>query len=1097
MKLLFLTNACRHKRGAAFAKLLRIMKLTTFFMLVACLYAKADGYSQKISLSLQNASVESVFKMIGEQSDYSFLYTNKVVSRARPVNISVKNASIEEVLNICFQGQGLTYTIFEKTIIIKLKKAGAKTNELPKQEKLTPPPIDIKGRMLTEKGEPLAGVTVRLKGTSIGTSTNNDGDFDIQVPDSKSVLEFSYVGYTNISLTVGDKTQVSVSMVPDNKSTGDVVVIGYGTQRKSDVTSAVASVKKGNFVSGAVRDPAQLIQGKVAGLTIATPSGDPTAQSQILLRGTATLATSTQPLILIDGIPGDLNTVAPDDIESIDVLKDGSAAAIYGTRGTNGVILITTRKATGNIEPTIDYSGYVSTQEIVNMPKMLDAAEYRQRLPLQDFGNNTDWLKEVSRSTPVSNGHNLAFRGGNGKTNYTATLGYRYYQGIFLKSDNRLINGRVDVNHNMFNNKLRINFNLLNTDNKYNSLGNGNSFNTTIFRQVLGRNPTAPIKNPDGTWNEQIAVAGYENPLALINESYGQNQSQATRLSGSITWLPIEGMQLKALFSRNKFNSVYGYGETKNSISTVRDGLQGYAMKRTGENTDQLMELTAQYNKFVNDHSFSVLGGYSYQDNLAEGSSLSNSNFPAGNFSYIDNIGVGRALGQGIAQISSSKYDYNLIGFFGRVTYNYRQKYLLTANLRYEATSKLVGTKDPWGTFPSVSAGWRISKEEFMNNVRFFDDLKLRVGYGVTGTAPDEYFLGLSLLGYSGSFLINGQWVPSLRPISNPNPNLKWEVKKETNIGMDFTILKGKISGSVDYYFRRTNGLLYDYPVPSPPNLYAFTKANVGVMENKGFEVLINTTPVNRAKFTWTSGINFSTNKNTLVSLSNDLYQTTNDFINVGFTGSPVQTYTHRVEVGKPIGNFYGYKVVDINDDGTWVYQGRDGKRSNTKAEADKQIIGNGLPKAYAGWNNNFRYGKFDLGITMRGAFGFEILNFQRMYSEVPGFKLYNQLSSAYDKIFDKAVLNDNILPEYNSYYVEKGDYWKIDNITLGYNLSVTNPHFKAVRIYVSTINTITLTGYKGMDPEVNRLGLSPGNDDRDKYPSPRIYTLGVNVTIN
>ena len=355
----------------------------------------------------------------------------------------------------------------------------------------------------------------------------------------------------------------------------------------------------------------------------------------------------------------------------------------------------------------------------------------------------------------------------------------------------------------------------------------------------------------------------------------------------------------------------------------------------------------------------------------------------------------------------------------------------------------------------------------------------------------------MSLLGYSGSFLINGQWVPSLRPISNPNPYLKWEVKKETNAGLDFSIFKGKVSGSLDYYFRSTNGLLYDYPVPSPPNLYTFTKANVGVMENKGFEVIINTTPITRKNFTWASSINYSTNNNTLVSLSNDLYKTTNDFINVGYTGSPVQTYTHRVEVGKPIGNFYGYKVVDINADGTWVYEDRDGKNSNTKVEADKKIIGNGLPKSYAGWNNNFRFGKLDLGITMRGAFGFQILNFQRMYSEVPGFKLYNQLSSAYEPVMGKAVLNDNILPEYNSYYVEDGDYWKIDNITLGYNFALRNPHFKSLRLYFSTINTFTITGYKGMDPEVNRLGLSPGNDDRDKYPTPRVYTLGLNVSIN
>jgi len=1084
-------------------KLLLVMKLSFIFILAACLSAHATGYGQKISVSLENASVRQLFDAIRAQSDYQFLYTDKVISRSKPVSIDMKNATIEQVLASCFRNQPLVYNIVDRTIVIKFKK-NADNNGKVEPTKVASPVIPISGRITNEKGEAISGVSIRIRNANIGTATDNDGSFQLSVPDENAVIEFSSVGYVSQSMTIGSRTSFNIILILEDKNLTDVVVVGYGTQKKADVTSAVVSVKKENFVSGNVRDAGQLLQGKVAGLTIGTPSGDPTATSQILLRGTATLNTSVQPLILIDGIPGDLYSVAPEDIESIDVLKDGSAAAIYGTRGTNGVVLITTRKPNGNIEPTIDYSGSVSTQSFVNLPDMLNAAQYKEKIPLQDLGSNTDWMKEVSRSLPLSHGHNISLRGGNAKTNYLATLGYRQFEGVFLKSNNRLINGRIDINHNMFNNKLKLNFNILNTDIRYNSLGNGNSFNTTIFRQALGRNPTAPVKNADGTWAEQTAIANFENPLALLNESYGQNQSQSTRLAGSATWLPVAGLQLKALVSRTKFNSTYGYAETKNNISTTRDGLQGYALKRDAQTIDQLMELTAQYNKVVNDHNFTVLGGYSYQDNVTDGASLSNNHFPAGNFSYIDNIGIGSGLGSGTALMSSFKYRSNLIGFFSRVTYNYKQKYLLTANLRYEASSKLVGTKHPWGTFPAISAGWRINKEKFMENVTFFNDLKLRVGYGVTGTAPDESFLGLSLLGYadpitggSVAYLVNGQWIPGLIPISNPNPDLKWEVKKESNIGLDFAILKNRITGTIDYYNRRTNGLLYDYPVPSPPNLYGTTKANVGKMENKGLEVQVNYNAVQREKFSWTTSVNFSTNSNKLISLSNDLYQTTNNFINVGFTGSPVQTYTHRVEVGKPIGNFYGYKVVDINTDGSWVYEDKDGNRTNTKVEADKKILGNGLPKYYAGWNNNFRYGNFDLGITMRGAFGFQILNFQRMYSEVPGFKLYNQLVSAYDKVYGKAVLNDNILPEYNSHYVENGDFWKIDNITLGYKLNLNNQHFKSARVYFSSLNTFTITGYKGMDPEVNRLGLAPGNDDRDKYPSIRTFTVGFNVSIN
>lgn len=1085
-------------------------------MLLLLLLFSTQLFSQNKALPLRDA-LKKVTNTFGTQ----FVYDRQLIEgKSTSYNLEdIARKTPEDVLKGILYPNNLVflyvkenyYTIASKDRLGQQSYAstGSLTNGLitPTAARVSPAAVEkfkVTGSVLDSTGKGISNVTVTEKGTSNSTATSSDGNFSITVNSDQAELIITSVGYATQQVTVGGQNALTITLQQVNAALGEVVVVGYGSQKRADVTSSVVSVKAENFVKGAVRDAGQLLQGKVAGLTIGSPSGDPTAGTQILLRGTATLNSSVQPLVLVDGIPGDLNTVAPEDIESIDVLKDGSAAAIYGTRGTNGVILITTRRPAGNIDPVIDYNTYLSTQSFVNLPRMLNAQEYKEKLPLQDLGSSTDWMKEVSRSLPLSQGHNISLRGGNAKTNYVGTLGYRSYEGVFKKSNNRLINGRIDVNHNMFDNKLRLNVNILNTDNKFNSLGRGTSFNTTIFRQVLGRNPTAPIKNPDGTWQEQTAIAGYENPLALIDESYGTSESQTTRLSGSITWLPLEGLQLKGLFSRNKFNSVYGYGETKNNISTTRDGLQGYAIKNNGERIEQLMELSAQYTKSVRDHNFSILGGYSYQDNVADASSLSNSNFPAGNFSYIDNISAGRALGLGIANISSNKYAFNLIGFFGRVTYNYKQKYLLTANVRYEATSKLIGTKDPWGTFPAVSAGWRISKESFMQNVTFFDDLKLRAGYGVTGTSPDQLFLGQSLLGYSDpltgrsiAFLINGQWVPGLSPISNPNPSLRWEVKKETNIGLDFSVLKGKISGSLDYYIRRTNGLLFDYPVPSPPNLYGFTKANVGIMENKGVELIINYNAIKSKDFSWVSSINFSTNKNTLVSLSNDLYQTTNNFINVGYTGSPVQTYTHRVEVGKPIGNFYGYKVIDITPEGNWVYEDASGKPSPTKVEADKKILGNGLPKYYGGWNNNFRYKKFDLNVTMRGAFGFQILNFQRMYSELPGFTLYNQLASAYDKVMGKAVLNKNILPEYNSYYVENGDYWKIDNITLGYNLNLQTRHFKNARVYVSTLNTLTISGYKGMDPEVNRIGLFPGNDDRDKYPSTRVYTIGVNVSIN
>ena len=951
-----------------------------------------------------------------------------------------------------------------------------------------------------EDNQPLRGVNVMVKGTHVGTTTDLKGAYSLKVSDSDAALEFSFSGYISETVALGKNTTLDVQLEPDTKVLESVALVGYGTQKRIEVTSAVATVKSGEFVKGSVKDIGQLLQGKVAGLTIGTPSGDPNASSQILLRGIATLFSSTQPLILVDGIPGGLNSVAPEDIERIDVLKDGSAAAIYGTRGTNGVILVTTKQPNGNIEPTISYTGYVSTQSFVNLPDMLTAEQYRKRLAdgtkgFQDYGGSTDWIKEISRKSPISHSHQISINGGNAKTNYLATLGYRNLEGVLITTQGRTVNSRVDVNHKMFNNKLKLNINYINNDNKKSV-----DFDNVVFRNAVRYNPTSPIYNPDGTYFENFNPTENFNPVAMLKEQFGDNQSQSTRISGSATWSPVKDLNLKALLSRNKYNMVSGYGQTKKHYSNTRNGLNGYASKNDYQSTDQLMELTGEYSKVINLNKFTALAGYSYQDNISENSRMSNYDFPVGNYSYIDNIGIGNALKIGQGTQYSHKQESNLIGFFGRVTYNYDEKYLLMASLRREAASQLIGTKQPWGNFPSVSIGWRVNEEKFMKKLDFLDNLKLRAGYGVTGTSPDALFLAIPRLGYSGSFLINGQWQPSIVPISNPNPYLKWEQKKETNIGLDFSILKGKISGNVDFYNRRTEGLLFDYQVPSPPNLFRTTTANVGVMQNKGLEALVTVIPVQTNKFTWTSGMTFSTNRNKLLSLENDLYKTTNPFFDAGRTPTPIGDISHRIEVGQPIGNFWGFKVIDVTEDGHWVYEDGNGKPITTIPDPanDRKVIGNGLPKYYAGWNNTLQYGNFDLNITMRGAFGFQIINSQRMLFENPGFQGYNQMNSAYDKVFGKTVLNTDVNVEFNSYYIENGNYWKIDNATLGYNFKLSGvKHIKSARLYVSTLNTFTFTKYKGMDPEVNQLGLIPGYDDREKYPTARIYTLGMNISFN
>lgn len=1069
------------------------MKLTLLAILVFVAQGFAvNSYSQgtRLSLKIENQSIKQVLNTIEDETDYYFLYNSRFVDVEKKVSLNVPDNSIENVLDELFTGTDIKYEIVERQIIL--------SNDVPVETQQKEQ--DVSGVVTDQNGEGLPGVTVVIKGTTVGTITDFEGKYTLKNVSSDAILLFSFVGMKAVEVPVAGQKTISIAMEEETVGLEEVVAIGYGTIKKADVTSSVGTVKSEDFNAGSVQDAGQLIQGKVAGLSLNTTSGDPTAGTSISLRGNTTLfGTSSNPLILVDGVPSDLSTVAPEDIESVDVLKDGSAAAIYGTRGTNGVILITTKRAGAGDRSVVEYSGYVSTQTIANKLDMLTAQDYRDQIAAgtrassDDLGANTNWLDEITQ-TPINHVHNLSFRGGNSKTNYIATINYRDVDGIFKKSYTKRLTARADVNHSMFNDVLNFNLGILSRTEKL------NGFNGYTYRQAVIYNPTSPVKDENGVWVEQPGAFNYDNPLARIEESDGQTSTNLNRLSATVTLKPVQGLNVKALMSYSKWNSTYGYYETKNHISTVRAGVNGYATDNATENAEKLVDLTAEYKKSFGDHNFTVLGGYSWQDFVGRSFYVNNNDFQTDQFGY-NNIGLGVGIKEGstVWGIGSSKTKTNLIGFFGRFNYNYKNRYLLMGSVRHEAASQLYGTKDPWGTFPAVSVGWRLTEESFMKNVTLFNDLKLRAGYGVTGTQPSDLFLGVATLVYSSPFYNNGTWIQTLTPGRNPNPYLRWEEKKETNIGVDFAMLKNRLSGSIDLYKRKIDGLLYDYAVPTPPNLVTTTRANAGKMENKGLEILINAVPVQSKDFTWNTNVTFSTNSNKLITLSNELYQATSDYFTTGATGEPIQTFTHRVDIGGKIGNFYGFKVIGVDDAGKWIYEDADGNAVNyddfDHSFENKKVLGNGIPKYIGSWNNTFQYKDFDLSITMRGAFDFQILNFERMYLENTKTVQYNRLKSAYDKVFGKAVLSTDMDLEYNSYYIENGDYWKIDNITLGYTMHNLSKYIQKARIYASTLNTFVITGYKGIDPEVYSGGLSPGNDGRDKYPTTRTFTLGVNLT--
>lgn len=1049
--------------------------------------------AQNVSFSTNKVTLKSAFEKIEKASKYKIAYNSSQLDANRSVTLSKTSGDVFGMLTQLLKGTNCTYEMEGNYIIIKPFQKNQTSGKK----------VKVRGVIKDETGEPIIGATIRVKGHSEGTVSDFDGNFSLDVT-GDNTLQISYIGYQTKEFVVGKQHHFSIVLEEDKKILNEVVVIGYGTQKKGDITSSVGSVKSEDFTAGAINDAGQLIQGKIAGLSVTNPSGNPVGGTEISLRGNTTiLGASTNPLILIDGVPGDFNTVAPEDIESTDVLKDGSAAAIYGSRGTNGVVLITTKKSKGNNINEVQYSGYLSLSTIAKKPDFCDADDYRQQIKdglrdaAWDLGDNTNWIDAITR-TGLSHVHNISFKGGNAQTNYIFNVNYRNLQGIFKRSDKEEFQGRAEVNHSMFDDKLRFNFQLLGNQTGYTATSDGGSFNTYSWRQALIHNPTEPIKNADGSWHENTGIFNYDNPVSRIYECDGEQKISQTRFSSNITLTPIKELTLNALFSYDKINQEGGYYETKKHISNVRDGMNGYASTGGSSTVTKLVELTAQFHKNFGDHTIQALAGYSYQESTYSNQYERNYNFPTDLYSW-HNIGVGQALKEGLGTEYSYRLDTNLIGFFGRLNYNYKNRYLLMASIRHEAASQLAGTDKPWGTFPSVSLGWRITEENFMKTQKVFDDIKLRAGYGVTGSQPSQSFLGVPLLGYGDYYLYNGQWIRALQPTQNSNDKLKWEEKHEYDIGADFSVLNYRLNVSVDWYYRLIKGLLYDYSVPSPPNLYTTTRANVGEMSNNGLEIMVNAIPVQTKDFKWETTITFSTNSNKLKSLSNDLYQTSSDYFMTGWIEEPIKTESHIVRIGHKVGDIYGFKVVDVDESGKWIYLDKNGNRVNyddfTHSFEDKQILGNGVPKWYLGFNNQFRYKNFDLAINMRGAFGFQIMNGMRMFYENRSRQDWNRLRSAYDKVFGKAVLNTLCSEEFNSYYVENGDYWKIDNITLGYSFSKINKWIKTLRLYASVNNAITITGYKGIDPEVSTSGLAPSYDNRDSYPHTRAFTFGMNVT--
>lgn len=1112
---IFKKKSARHRVCYRALKMLIIMKLTICLFLVSTLGVLAnDLYAQKTRLSLEfrDTPLERVLSSIEDQSEFYFLYSKKVVDVERKVDISVTEETVPKILDLLFDKSNETYSIMGRQIVLTIPgnpwspSSEYKVAEINQQSTVSGTVTDI-------SGEPVPGVSIVIKGTTQGTVTNTDGKYILSSLPENATLIFSFVGLRSQEIVVGNQSTINITMEEDVIGIEEVVAIGYGTQERRRVTSSIATVKEEDFMQGAVyQSPLELISGRIGGLGIShARGGDPTSEIEIQLRGVSSIRGSTAPLIIIDGVPGGyLSAISPENIASIDVLRDGSAAAIYGTRATNGVIIITTKKGIPG-KPEIKYSGYAYTERWFNKPRLLTADEYRfyknewansddpflaeKAYSMVDYGGNSDWFDVITQNA-ISQVHDLSMSGGSESTQYYGSLNYRQQNGFVKETGKNVMNGSLSLTHRALEDRLSFQLNL------NNSFISSHPFNNEIMVQPMSRNPTQLVYNdgtsplnPDGKYWEE---GGYNvpNPLGLIEQFERNNEDSRFLGNMQISYEFIKGLKFSVNGSYQRSNEIRGlYEEKKSWYSLNETSYNGVATRSAYKRESYTVEPMINYLKtFSNVHSFEALAGYSYQDFIDESFSASNRTFITDALSY-NNLGAGLAISMGnyANPVSSAKAYSRLIAFFGRINYSYDNKYLLSASLRREGSSKF-GADHKWGYFPAASAGWNISREAFMENVNFIDDLKIRFGYGVTGNHGIGNYLSLQRMGTSGVMYFNDQWIPGYAPVSNPNPDLRWEKKAETNIGIDLAILQN-ISINIDLYNRKTTDLLYEYAVPVPPNLYGSTWANVGEINNKGIELTFTASPVQTKKFSWKTNFNISYNKNMLVSLSDENYDHSYLVINIpsgariGFNEVPI----FKIEEDQPLGNIFGYEFAGFSEEGKWQIWDETGiekKLASTGSFDDKKIIGNGLPKSYLGFINNFIYGNFDLTVALRGAIGFEIMNLHSMAREnlnrLPQNILYRAISDP-----EISKIRDSKNYE-TSYHVEPGDFVKLDNLTLGYTIPIKA--VKQFRIYGSAKNLFCLTQYTGEDPEQQITGLMPGYDNIWNYPKVKTFSFGLNV---
>lgn len=954
--------------------------------------------------------------------------------------------------------------------------------------------LTVSGTVYDATGDVLIGVSVSVKGDQKhGTSTDLDGVYTLNDVSSDATLVFSYVGFGAVEEKIGGRTHIDVTLRENAELLNEVVVVGYGSLSRKEVSSSIVQVNRDDFAQGAMNNPMEMLTGKVAGLNVSsTAAADPNGSAELQVRGATSLSAGNGPLVVIDGVAGgDIRTIAPQDIESMSVLKDAASAAIYGTRGANGVILITTKKGTGEAgKPLVTYDSYAAVAFAKDKPEVLSPYEWRLARRGHDYGASTDWYDLITRKASYDTNQYVSVDGtlpGGGY--YTASVNYKNANGLDIVSKREEFGGRTAVAANALDNHIRISASL-NARRVNEDWGDSGMFDT-----ALGMNPTIPVFNADGSYYQPTSPTDIKNPV---------QQLKVNTSKGNRTYL-LGTADLKYNIWSNEYHNVsstlsysYNYNDLKSNYYTPTTSGESYwgGYKGRASITYQKwytnrLEWLFNYGFVNDDHDVKVVAGYSYERSNWETMFEQNNDFTFDKPLWWG-IGSGSWLADGKAQMYAGKSESTLVGFFGRVNYAWKGMLIASASIRHEGCTKF-GADKKWGSFPSASIAWEMTKMPFLSDyVQTVQSLKPRISYGMTGRSDFSAYSSLATYSTSGTYLIDGSWITGYRPSNNANPELAWEKLSSMNYGVDFMFFN-RIYGSVEYFDRRSQDLLYNYTAPQPPYVYPNILVNVGTIRNTGVELSLTADAVVNQPVTWTTGINYSYGTSKLTKLSNSIYQAS--YLDLyQKPGVGTSEYFFRVEEGGKIGQFWGYEYAGVDEaHNMLVYNSKGEKVTAASANPeDKRYIGDGAPEHFLTWNNTVKWKNFDLNVMFNGAFGFQIFNMRKYGMGLKGSGSDNVLRSTYLK--DRDVWSGGGV--ISSYFLERGDYFKLENVTLGYTVPLKDRKLlDTLRVYLSAKNLFTLTSYTGTDPSaVTSTGITPGIDVTSAYPMATQLTLGVTL---